>query len=735
MNGRWRLVQKLSIIALAGIVLTVLFGQIVLHSERQAINERLREDTRQLEYQFRQVLRNYAFATEWTARDLSRSGQQALNLLADEAMALFLYYPSLQRILVLDEYYETNFERAARQAPPLTQAQFSNTPIAAKLKANTDFPHAQSALAGAFSETPEDIVLAISFDGHQGPQYLVLVVDIKRLFDSFIRNEINEGYQVEVSLDGAPVYRFAGSDELRDAWSIQRPLEFSSNQWRMDLWPTSEKLTDMHSASFAVVVSVGSLLTLGGLLLGWRSQQLQQRLNSSQQLIQQATKQLKIMHSAEDRLLFLSNNDALTELPNRNGLQHYLEVKMETARQQTSDFTIFVTCIDAFDELNHALGHPMGDEIIKRLSLRIQKALPAGAFIARVSTDCFVVIAAKSDAQTTYALAESIRHSITPQLFIEQHEIYCSVSIGIAYAEESGYDVETLLYNGDCAVYRAKQQGYFGIEFYQPEHLHQRRSRNQRIQQLREALETDQIGLHYQPIVHLREARTVAVEGLLRWRTPSGESVEPKEFLELMEQTGLIFSLTEFIIKSSFLQLANWQSDYDKNLKLCLNLSLRQLTMPELPELIRHYQKRFQLSAEQIQLEFNEDVYLQLCKSHKLTVEQLKKLGMQICITITGVSNCLLEAIRYCRPHVLKIAPELIAEIPHEAITTELVESIIKIAQNLRLQVIAVAVEEQQQADFLLQRNCVLVQGHYLARPQSAQDLAPLLQQPIKLNQ
>lgn len=735
MRGHWVLTRRLLLIALLGIVLTLLAAQVVLRSENNAIAERLQEDTRQLEDHFRQVLLTYAFATEWTARSLARDPEQELLTLAEESTALFLYYPSLRRILVLDETFDVLFERASKNVSALPADNFRDSEIADKLKTNPLLPHARSGRAGPFSDAVGDIVLAAGYENGQTPNFLTLVVDIEHFFDGLIRSEITEGYQVEISMDEHTVYRFAGNDQLRDEWAVNLPLKFASNEWQVQLWPTAERLDAMYSASVPMVLVGGLLLTLGGLFLGWRSHQLHQRLHARQQLVRQATDQLKQMHKTEDRLIFLSDHDALTELPNRNGLLRYLQGKIPEIQRSQRPLVILVISIDAFRDLNHALGHTIGDEIIKRISLRVQKVLPAGAFISRTTVDTFVVVCELANDEQTQALAEAIRHNIMPQLFIDQHEIYCSTSIGIAYAKDANYDIDSLLYNGDSALYCARQQGYFGIEFYHRDQQLELNQRRQRLQDLRSALENEQLELHYQPIVQLRESAIVGVEALLRWRTAEGKVIEPRKFLDLMEQTGLIFSITEFIFKTAYQQLSQWQKQYDSKLTMCLNLSLRQLTMPELPELVTHYRKRAQLSPDSLQLDFDESVYLQLCRSHKVTVEQLKKLGMRVCVNVTGVSNSLLEAIRYCPPHVLKIAPELIAEVPAQAVQTELVESVIRLAQNLRLQVIAVAVEEQQQTDFLLQRNCVLAQGHYLAPALPAKELTALLQQPFTLQQ
>ncbi|MGQ4276073.1 putative bifunctional diguanylate cyclase/phosphodiesterase [Pseudidiomarina sp. E22-M8] len=735
MRGHWVLARKLLLIAFLGIVFTLLAAQVVLRSENKAIAERLQEDTRQLEDHFRQVLLTYAFATEWTARSLARDPKQGLVTLAEESTALFLYYPSLRRILVLDEKFEILFERAQQQSPALAIANFSDSEIANKLKANPLLPHARSAFAGDFSDAMEDIVLAAGYQNSDSPNFLTLVVDIDHFFDSLIRSEITEGYQVEVSMDKQAIYRFAGNDLLRAEWAVSLPLKFASNEWQVHLWPTPERLDSMYSASVPMVLFGGLILSLGGLSLGWRSHQLHQRLQAQQQLVKQATDQLKKMHKTEDRLVFLSDHDPLTELPNRNGLLRYLQTQMIPIQQQERQLVVLVISIDAFRELNHALGQTITDEIIKRIALRIQKDLPVGAFISRTTIDTFVVVCELATDELNQALAEAIRHNITPQLFIEQHEIYCSASIGIAYAKDANYAIDSLLYNADSALYSARQQGFFGIEFYHHDQQLELNYRRERLQALRFALENDQLILHYQPIIQLREHTIVGVEALLRWGTADGKLIEPRNFLALMEQTGLIFSITEFILKSACQQLSQWQQDYEQKLTMSLNLSLRQLTMPELPELISHYLKRAQVSPDCLQLEFDESVYLQLCRSHKITVQQLKKLGMRVCINVTGVSNSLLKAIRYCPPHVLKIAPELIAEIPTQAVQTELVESVIRLAHNLHLQVIAVAVEEQQQTDFLLQRNCVLAQGHYLAPALPAEELTALLQQPFTMHQ
>ncbi|WP_258806999.1 bifunctional diguanylate cyclase/phosphodiesterase [Pseudidiomarina sp. CB1] len=732
MQARWRLVRRLVLIFFIGCVLTLVSTRFILLAEEQTIRQRLSDDSRQVEHQLRQMMLNYAFATEWTARSLEVGGIDYAKQLSDEAASLFLYYPSLQRILVFDTDFNKQFERYRDAEQALPAQDFSTSIIAENLRQEPALPHAQSAPAQNFSKNPADIVIALPFTTAEHMHYLILVVNIHKLFDQLIRQQITEGYQVAVKLNEQTIYRFAGTDALRDKWLIERPLVFAINTWELELWPTAAKLADMYSASAKLVFFGGLLLTAGGLVLGWRSHRLHKAVKEHHQEVKQLRKRLKNMHATEAQLVFLSDHDAQTELPNKNGLAHHLEGLLERCATEQKNLSLLIISIDSLAELNHALGHPVGDEIIQRIAQRINKAVPASVFLARTNIDTFVAVNTTEDwGHLALDLARTIREAIRPQLFIDEHEIYCSASIGIALAKDANYQLETLLHNADAAHYKAKQQGFFGIEQYQPEQRHALGERRERLHALRIALDKQELELNYQPIIQLRNQRAEGVEGLIRWRTKTGHVIEPQQFLHLMEQTGLIFSLTEFAIRTACQQLKQWHSKGIEQLTMSLNFSLRQLTMPELPQLLEQHIKRAQLAPEHVQLDINEAVFLQLCQHHHSTLDCFKKLGVRLCVNLLGVSHQLLQAMERCTPQVFKIAPELIAEIPNDVVQTELVESIIRLAQNSHCQVIAVAVEHQQQIDFLKQRNCYLAQGNLLAPPLTAAQLGRLLDAPF----
>ncbi|WP_411358601.1 putative bifunctional diguanylate cyclase/phosphodiesterase [Pseudidiomarina salilacus] len=731
----WLHFRNLSLIACVGVVLTLLAQHFVLQSEAKAIQQRLTDDTRLLENQFRQLMLNYSFATEWTARNLAADETLRQQQLDEESTSLFLYYPSLQRLLLLDSNFTPVYNRSNSQQMPLLDAAFADTLIASKLQHRSESAHALSAPAQQFSAAGEDIVIAAHLapaDGDNASRYLVLVVDISRLFDALVRTEIIEGYQVEITAEQQSIYRFAGSDAMRSDWAIDRPLRFASNEWQLSLWPTAERLKDMHSASGQLVLFGGLALTLGALFLGWRAANLRQRLLQQQQQIKQSRKQLKQHNASEAKLMFLADHDPQTELPNRNGLIAHLREQLPNCQTRHHDMLIMVIAIDSFRELNHALGHAVADEMMKRLALRIKKILPQRTHLARTGIDTFVLAYEVTSSQhNEQAIIQQLTESIRPQLFIDQQEIYCSASFGIAYASDADYDAETLLHYADTALFHAKQQGYFGVASYRPEQALELSTRRETLALLRIALEQRDLILYYQPIVNVRTHRAVGVEALLRWR--HGEQlVEPLQFLDLMEQTGLVFSMTEFVIKHACKQAAEWRQLGDGKLLTTVNLSLRQLTIPELPELIAHHLKRSSLPADALQVELSEEVYLQLCNNHRSSVEQFKKLGLRVAVQLTGMTSALITAIKVCPPYTIKIAPSLIRDVPVQTIATELVEGILRTARNLRIEVVAVAVEQQPQIDFLLQRDCYMAQGNYLLPALPAALLSEKLSQPIK---
>lgn len=720
---RYRLI---AVIALCGGVLTWLASSLLGHLEQRQIKQHLQHDLTIMEGQFRQQLMHYVFATEWLARELQQPTAKVAERLASDSEVLQLYYPAMRQVLWLDPQFQLSYASPLRDNPDFVP-RWQHPELQQQLQEKA-LPHARIVGAGPLSAVATDSVIIAAIDGPQQRGYLVMVLAVEAFFEAIIREQINEGYQLEVISNSSLLYRFAGNNMLRDNWQVEQPLKVFGNQWQLQLWPTGERLHAMQSVSQPIIRWSGVGITLMAMMMAamiqrHRRQQLalQQQLTSSASYVQQA-------QQTEQRLSFLSNHDALTELENRNGLQHYLQQLLAQRAPQRQDLAILQINLDQFRDLNYALGHTIGDDVLKRIAIRLRKYIDHEQSVARIGGDEFALISTRvSDEAQTRQLADQVLADIQKQIFVQGHEIYCSASIGIAFANDANFDADTLLQHADSALNLARLQGFFGIALYSPsEHLaHQQRINL--VLELRRALEAERLEIHFQPIVELRSRAIRGVESLLRIRQFDESLLPPEQFLPLMEQTGLILPLTEKLLKSTIQQISQWQPLVDDGFFVAINLSARQLAIPHLPELIRDYLKRYQVRPTRLQIELHEPNYMPLCEPQRKTLKRLKEIGIRLGMDSFGINQASLSAMHYCTPHVVKINRALLNDIPTDRVKSHVVDSMISLLRQMHLTTIAVGVESQQQIDFLLQRDCQLAQGYLLYRPLTADQLTATL--------
>ncbi len=722
--------KLLAVIFFVGMALTLGSTRMLLSVEQDHIKQRLNHDVGQLEIQLRQLLLTYLFASEWVVRELEHSPVPLQQRWSTEAQALLEFYPAIRHVLWLNQQFQIEFSSTADNTSSFFQAEFDNQQLRAQLEQQIN-DRVLTGDAGQLSPAEDDIVIIGQVQRAIDNGYFAVVVNLDSFFDRIIRTQITEGYQLEIHDRDHLVFQFAGDPTLRDSWSVTQPLNVLGNQWEIILWPAEYRLEAMYSATIRLVFWGGVILTLCAMLIGWRLLMHRETNETLRKRAHSLERKLQNLHATEQQLAYLSERDELTDIANRTAVLRYLRENLPRLEQQQGQLAAFHINLDGFGALNRSLGHQLGDEVLKRIAHRLKKLCPAHGLVARLGGDNFIaLIPDLSQPDQAEGFARAIIDSMQQQIFTSNQEVYCSVSVGIACADKAEYDAETLLIHASTALNQAKQQGFYGLSRYSADQQQQLEQRLELMASVRQAVENNQVEVHYQPVFDLRTSSVVAVEAMLRLRLADQSLVAPEFFLPVIANTGLMSALTETIIKTALQQLRHWHQQGDEELSVALHLSARQLALPKLPELLSEHIRRQQLPADRVQLDISESDYLQLCQFRKARLQKLNDTGIRLGVYHSGMNQDTLQMLTTCPPHRMKIGGQLIASLPTDQNRSKLVEMLISLAQHLQLPLVAVGVENQQQIDFLLQRDCILAQGDYLSPAVAAQELNTKLFKP-----
>ncbi|HTE14944.1 MAG TPA: EAL domain-containing protein [Burkholderiales bacterium] len=431
------------------------------------------------------------------------------------------------------------------------------------------------------------------------------------------------------------------------------------------------------------------------------------------------------LHDAVAALSHQSRHDALTGLPNRTCFTDDLDTAIATAGQRKSRFALLVIDLDNFKEINDTLGHHVGDEMLSMLGRRLVAQLePAQGTIARLGGDEFaVLLKTVNTIDDAGAFAVRLLASIREPFAVNDACLEISASIGVAFYPEDGVDASTLLRRGDIAMYMAKKSRS-GYALYRAEDdLHTVR-RLDLLNELRSAIRTRQIVVHYHPKVDLKENRVCGLEVLCRWPHPRHGMVPPDEFVRLAEMGDLIKPLTALIIDEALAQWVRWAKQ-NSRFKLAINLSPRNLVDDAIVVDMIDALKRHGVPAEFVELEVTEGAFLLDPERALALLGRLRALGLTLSIDDFGTGFSSLAYLRRMPISALKIDKSFVLGMAENAADKTIVNSTINLAHNLGLSVIAEGVETAALRDILVSLGCDIGQGYWFARPMPADDVLP----------
>ena len=439
----------------------------------------------------------------------------------------------------------------------------------------------------------------------------------------------------------------------------------------------------------------------------------------------------------QERLRRLLNYDVLTGLPNRNLFLDRLNQLHEQAQWEQRQFAVAIINIDRFKNINSSLGHHMGDEVLRSIAQRMKEYFHPMNVVARLVGNTFAVILSdQDDIERIIEYARKLLSFLATPGYVLEKEIAVSACVGVAIAERDSNDATELLRNAEAAMYQAKQRGPNQIEFYNKSiNAHSENALALEVA-LRHALERQEFILYYQPKIDLASGKTVGVEALIRWQPPDRGLVSPAEFIPLLEQTGLIVPVGQWVLEESCRQLRAWDDAGMPPLQMGLNLSPRQFLHDGLIEDFSAFFDKHGLEsvAGRLEIEITESSFMHDLEHGIVTLQKLKDLGLRIAIDDFGTGYSSLSYLSRLPVDVLKIDRSFISNIPERGDDAEVVRAIVALAKSLNLHVVAEGVENKEQQEFLQQYGCDLAQGFYYSAPQSAEKLSQFLQASVVIH-
>jgi diguanylate cyclase (GGDEF)-like protein len=419
-------------------------------------------------------------------------------------------------------------------------------------------------------------------------------------------------------------------------------------------------------------------------------------------------------HQAEETIRFMAYHDTLTQLPNRILLQDRLQQAILAANRENKSLALLILDLNRFKEINDSMGHHNGDLLLKQVGFRLRDLLRDSDTVARLGGDEFAVVLPNVGYEGAILTAQKALRSLQAPYTLEEVSLDIQVSIGIALFPEHGEDADTLMRHSDMAMYVTKQVGH-GYAVYTPEQHQQKPRHLALMRELRHAIEREEFLLHYQPKIDLRTNRVIGVEALVRWQHPLGGLISPEQFIPLAERTGLIKPLTQWVLNTALRQCQGWHQT-GKEIGVAVNLSMLNLQDLELPDHVTRLLQTCGIPPRWLGLEITENVMM---AQQAPTMEVLKRLGAMGGLSIddfgTGYSS--LANLKKLPINEIKIDKPLVMGMMTDEDDTVLVLSIINLAHNLGLKVVAEGVENKETLNQLAAFDCDTAQGYFMSRP------------------
>ena len=431
---------------------------------------------------------------------------------------------------------------------------------------------------------------------------------------------------------------------------------------------------------------------------------------------------------SEALVRYQANYDALTDLPNRTLFLDRIKIAIKLSKRSGMKVGLMLIDLDHFKLINDTMGHRAGDLVLMETARRIEQAVRTSDTVARLGGDEFTVILPElkhgSDAEL---IAKKILTTFEKPVEVDGSEVFISGSIGISIYPDDGKDVEALQKNSDSAMYSAKEAGRNRYHFFTPLLQAVAERRLKLITYLRLALERNEFSIVYQPIINITNNQIDSAEALIRWKQADLGCIDPSEFIPLAEETGLIKPIGDWVMRKVAEDMKAWHDSGLKPIQISLNISAKQFSSGALEEMWDEIFEEYEVSLARIILEVTESIFLEKGNHFIETLEKMQSKQMQISLDDFGSGYSSLSYLKRFPIDLLKIDKEFINDLTSDPGHALLVETIISLAEKMKIKVVAEGVETQQQLDFFKKNNCCYVQGYIFSKPLSRSEFEAYL--------
>jgi len=424
---------------------------------------------------------------------------------------------------------------------------------------------------------------------------------------------------------------------------------------------------------------------------------------------------------SEAEITKLALFDGLTGLANRQRMRLSLDQTLAQGRASYRSTALFLLDLDRFKQVNDTLGHQTGDLLLKQVAQRLQRAVGEMGLVGRLGGDEFqVVIPNGRHRDDLSTLSRTIIDALSQPYFLSGSSISIGCSIGVAVAPDDGEDSEILTRNADLALYAAKADGRGVHRFYKPEMLAGAQVRKRLEDDLRLALTQDQLHLVYQPVVSIRTRRIVGHEALIRWDHPVHGPISPTDFIPIAEESGLIETIGEWVLRTACTEAATWPSD----VRVAVNVSPVQFANPALPSIVTNALARSGLAPDRLELEITEGVFLSDDSSSSAMFRALKNVGVRLALDDFGTGYSSLGYLRQAPFDKIKIDQSFVkgAAAPGNR-NAAIIKAIVTLADTLGMETTAEGVEIQDEIELIRDLGCTHIQGYVYGKPRRCDEV------------
>ncbi|HYK22687.1 MAG TPA: EAL domain-containing protein [Pyrinomonadaceae bacterium] len=430
----------------------------------------------------------------------------------------------------------------------------------------------------------------------------------------------------------------------------------------------------------------------------------------------------------QDQLSHLAYHDALTDLPNQLLFKDRLKQAIALSRRSDQMQAVLLLNLDRFKAINDSLGYTSGDRLLQSVAQRLTSCVRESDTVARFGGDEFAILLTQIQrAQDAANVARGIKQALNQAFILDEQEIFVSSSIGISIYPQDARDTAGLLKTAGVALDRAKVQGGNNYQFYTAGGTTRALKQLVLESNLRQSLDRDEFFVHYQPQVAINDFHLVGMEALVRWQHPSLGVLYPKDFITLAEESGLIISLGDWILRNACVQNKSWQDAGLPPMRLSVNCSPRQFQQPTFITDVTHTLKDTNLDPRWLELELTESSIMKDPEEAIEKLHELKLMGIQVAIDDFGTGYSSLNYLKRFPIDTLKIDRTFVSDICKDRHDTSIVRAIINLGHALDLTVIAEGVETREQLQYLAALGCDLVQGFLFSKPLSAAAFEQLL--------